>query len=1148
MRNVLRHSCLILALIAGLARGAAAPAITEFMASNKATLKDEDGDYSDWIELHNPDAAPVNLDGWYLTDSATNKTKWTIPAVTLPADGYLVIFASDKNRRDPAKTLHTNFGLSAGGEYLALVRVDGVTVASEYAAAFPAQSTDVSYGVTQPTVSGEAPQNGYFGTPTPGVRNGGADTLTIMETVGFSRPSGLFTGSTDLELSGAVSGQTIRYAVTDTSTAGGLAADPDATSPAYTAALSITKTVVIKAAVFSADGTRHGRVTSAHYLKLDDRTTDRLDTFSSQLPLLVLDNLGFGPMVKDEIGRPAWLYGFRAKTGVATVLRPAADYTSRLEMEVRGATSSLFPKKSYKFDLVDDDGHDAPLALFGLASLEDWNLVGPWSFDQSYIRNSVVYELSRRMGHWAPRTQLVEVFSNLNGDNLDASDYAGIYVLTDKLEIDPARINLTKISAGEVDGVGVTGGYLLRADGADPEKYYWTTDHGSPEGDGSFLMVEEPKAAKLPQAQRDYIRTYVQQMENALYADHESGWATRNYLDYLDRPSWVDYHLINTFVKNTDAFWRSTYFTKDRDGRIFAGPVWDYDRSMDSTDPRDDHWDTWEPTRYTAQGFAVQYWDNGWWGVLARDPDFMQAWVDRWQSLRRSEFSDANLAGLVSNFASQIGSAAAARDAARWPDNQSVHGDFAAEIDHLSKWLTQRARWIDGQFIAAPVLKLRAGTLTVVPAAGTVLAYTLDGTDPRRSGGELAPGALTSEAPLSLQNFALLRVRSYAADHLSAFPGSPWSALQTPEMADDPNTPPDDSDLPVLGLTGGTFDAVVGKGVNFSVLAVGIGPFAYQWYKDGTAIPNATNDTLALSSVKTSDAGSYVVKVTNEFGTVSSSAFELQVTPANRLVNISARAEIGTGENILIAGFVVPGGGARNFLARAVGATLHEQGVVQTVVMPTLSIVAHDGSVLASNTKWSTNPDAARIAEDAAQVGAFPLPAASDDAALLANLSGGIHTLHVSPGDATGGIGLVELYALDENSYPVNLSARARVRSGEKLLIGGFVIAGSQPQRVLIRAVGPTLSGLGVLAPLRDPQLDIVSGGKTVFHNDDWESGDTAREIATAATAVGAFPLTEGSRDSAMLVTLPAGVYTALVTGKNDAEGVALLEIYAVEE
>ncbi len=134
---------------------AAGPVISEFMASNATTLADADGEFSDWIELHNPDAAPVSLAGYHLTDDAAELNKWTFPAVTLPPGGYLVVFASDKNRTDPADELHTSFRLGAGGEYLALVAPDGTTVVSEFAPVYPPQFEDESFGPGAPDKEGQ---------------------------------------------------------------------------------------------------------------------------------------------------------------------------------------------------------------------------------------------------------------------------------------------------------------------------------------------------------------------------------------------------------------------------------------------------------------------------------------------------------------------------------------------------------------------------------------------------------------------------------------------------------------------------------------------------------------------------------------------------------------------------------------------------------------------------------------------------------------------------------------------------------------------------------------------------------------------------------------------------------------------------------
>jgi hypothetical protein len=125
---------------------AAGPVITEFVAANGTGLRDADGEFSDWIEVHNPEATVASLAGWFLTDDAQNPTQWQLPAVTVPEHGFLVVFASGKNRAPATGELHTNFKLSRDGGYLALVRPDGHTVATEFTPAYPRQIADVSYG------------------------------------------------------------------------------------------------------------------------------------------------------------------------------------------------------------------------------------------------------------------------------------------------------------------------------------------------------------------------------------------------------------------------------------------------------------------------------------------------------------------------------------------------------------------------------------------------------------------------------------------------------------------------------------------------------------------------------------------------------------------------------------------------------------------------------------------------------------------------------------------------------------------------------------------------------------------------------------------------------------------------------------------
>ncbi len=141
--------------------------ISEFMAINDTVLEDEDGDFSDWIELHNRSNAAVNLEGWFLTDDEDEPRKWRLPAVSIEPGEYLIIFASGKDRNDP--NLHTNFKLDGQGEYLAIMYPDG-TAASQYAPEFSCQGDDVSYGLTVPAGWPQLVPCYFFG-PTPGYAN-----------------------------------------------------------------------------------------------------------------------------------------------------------------------------------------------------------------------------------------------------------------------------------------------------------------------------------------------------------------------------------------------------------------------------------------------------------------------------------------------------------------------------------------------------------------------------------------------------------------------------------------------------------------------------------------------------------------------------------------------------------------------------------------------------------------------------------------------------------------------------------------------------------------------------------------------------------------------------------------------------------------
>lgn len=1036
-----------MAFASGLAT--ADPVITEFMASNAATLFDQDRDASDWIEVHNPDATPVSLGGWYLTDTATNKTRWSFPAVSLAPGAYLVVFASNKNRRDPAAELHTNFALAADGEYLALVKPDGVTVASEYSPSYPAQKADVSYGLA--AQSAGPPQPGFFSRPTPGAANGAADAGALQARVQFSRASGPFSATFTLELSGAGAGQHIRYVAVTPGATGAVAAEPTDTSPRYTTPLTVSGPLLIRAAVFSDDLRGRGLSGVAHYFQLASAGPLGLGDFSTKLPLLVIEQHGLSSLKKEDGEKPAWFYAYAARTPAGLPFTTPPDFASSVLVAVRGSSSANFPKSSYNVDIVNDRGENAARPLLGSPAFDEWALVGPWLYDPALIRNTLIYTLSNRIGRWAPRTQPVEVFVNTDGQPLDRSAYVGVYALSDKIDIHPDRVAMDRMSAGATSEPEITGGYLLKIDIPDADEYSWRTDRGLDIDTYSSVSVASPKADRLSSAQRAYIRSYVQKMEDAIYADQASGWRTRTHLDYLDRASWVDHHILNAFAANPDALERSAYFHKPRGGKIFAGPIWDFDRAMGS------YWDerSFRPDIWYGDG-AVQFWNFGWWGVLATDPEFMQAWIDRWDALRRDTFADQRLGTLTDQLAAAVGPEAAARDAARWPDNLSLSdGTYAGEIAHLRNWLQRRARWIDEQFVPAPTVTTTAGGIVLDPAVDTQIVYTLDGSDPRAVGGDVAPNATVASGRVTVPEAANLHARSYRASARDVFPGSPWSA----------------------------------------------------------AVGGANSTPL---------------------------------TPASRLANISSRAAVGTGEDALIAGVVISDTAAKRYLARAVGPALAQFGASGLVPDPELTVYGFGAIELFRNRRWESGPDSARLPQITQSVGAFSLPGGSADSALVIGLNSGAYTVQVTSPGGQGGVGLAELYELDSAGRTVNLSTRARVGTDDRVLIGGFVVVGAAHKRMLIRAVGPTLTAFGIAGALADPMLTLYAGNQVVATNDRWSTDSAATAVAAAGGRVGAFELPPNSEDAALLLTVAPGAYTVEVRGKNNTEGVALLEIYEV--
>lgn len=769
-------------------------------------------------------------------------------------------------------------------------------------------------------------------------------------------------------------------------------------------------------------------------------------TFTSRLPLVVMEAAGAG--LADGVEGNFRL--FESET-------PSVDTPAGLKF--RGSSSVDFPKKSFSIELHDSTGGNRKVALLGMARTADWALVGPWLYDPSYIRNAFAYALSNELGRWAPRTRFVEYFTRESGAPLSTAHYAGIGVLTERIKIASDLVAIQSLGASDVAGDAVTGGYILKFDPPDDDEYSWVTDRGIPADSGATvgtrLVVASPKAAKLAPEQQSYIRGYVQSFEDALFADRAANWSTRRHLDYIDRASWVDFHLLQVLTKNPDGLVRSAYFHKDRGGKIVAGPVWDFDRAMGSVDPRADRWDEWSEA---SEGAPL--WETGWWGVLAQDPDFMQAWVDRWQSLRRTELSDAALAALVERVAGEVDPDAAARDAARWIENASrFEGGWRGEVEHLAAWLARRGDWIDQQFVAPPVVVESGGQRRISAPAGAWVVHTVDGSDPRASGGAPSGGAQLSAGTVVVPAGATYRVRIQRTDFTGGV-GSPWSSsIEVAGIADGGSSGGGGSTVASLmnlstrgtveegrtlvsgiTVTGTVSQDVIVRAVGPTLARFGVGdaladPVVRVLAADGREVatnrdwrlaPDAASLPALFASVgafaldaSSRDAalrvslapGGYTLEVSSASGGRGSVLAELYAANGGTSVrNLSSLTVLADGAS-LIGGVAITAAAPRRVLVRAVGPALAQFGVGNAMSDTTLTVYSGARAV-ASNDDWSYEANASEIATAAASTGAFELPPGGTDAALLLTLEPGTYTMQAGSKTGEGGAVLLEIYEL----------------------------------------------------------------------------------------------------------------------------------------
>jgi hypothetical protein len=264
-------------------------------------------------------------------------------------------------------------------------------------------------------------------------------------------------------------------------------------------------------------------------------------------------------------------------------------------------------------------------------------------------------------------------------------------------------------------------------------------------------------------------------------------------------------------------------------------------------------------------------------------------------------------------------------------------------------------------------------------------------------------------------------------------------------------------------------------------------------------------------------------------------ALTIPFTPPAKALNISTRVFVDTGERVSIAGFIVSGDISKKVLIRGIGPSLAANGVPSLLADPTLTLFDESGSMLMTNDNWRDS--------QAAEIMATGIPPQNDlESAIVATLAPGRYTAVLAGRNGTTGNGLAEVYDLEPGTSSTlgNVSTRGFVGTGDNVMIGGLIIGPGDLPIVVVRAIGPTLTGVGIVDPLLDPTIEVHDGnGAVIGFNDDWKDGQTQPLFATQLNPT-------NDRESAIVGFLAPGNYTAVVRGKGDTTGVALVEAYRV--
>jgi hypothetical protein len=410
---------------------------------------------------------------------------------------------------------------------------------------------------------------------------------------------------------------------------------------------------------------------------------------SSNLPIIVIET--HGRYITDEPEIIADMGIIDNGPGVRNNLSdPSNNYNGKIEIEFRGESSQMFPKKSFKVKTVIAANVDTTVSLLGMPKEDDWVLYAPYT-DKTMMRNTLSYMLGNKTGHYATRTKYCELVIN--------GEYQGVYVLMEKIKRDDNRVDISKLSGNATQGDNLTGGYILRVDKIDFNDYpAWISapEPRLPNENNISFQFFDPDGEDLTASEKNYIKDYIFDFQSSLtnsnFKDQQAG-----YKKFIDMNSFVDFMLINELNKNIDAYVYSTYMHKDKDskgGKLKMGPIWDFNLAFGNVD--------YNTNSQFAPGWM--YHENYrmfWFRRLMQDPEFSDKFSCRWNELKQTIFNTSYINQWIDSTASVL-EESQKRNYNRWPilgtyvwPNQFVGDTYASEIVFLKNWIAERIKWME---------------------------------------------------------------------------------------------------------------------------------------------------------------------------------------------------------------------------------------------------------------------------------------------------------------------------------------------------------------------------------------------------------------------------------------------------------------------